>query len=594
MKIKEKFSKVIAAVVVFNLFCLALPVQTVRAALPNRVIGFKLWDSSTDTLVRQLTEGSEINLYVTPSFNIEAVVEDGGSGIGSVKFAINDVAIRTENVAPYASGGDTYPDFYPWTLAPGIYSLTATPYTKSNATGVAGDSLRVNFSVINDGEAPIITGAGDGTNYVAPVTPIIEGHSVALLNGEAFISGTQIPLNGIYELYAVDVWGNSITINFTINDIEAPLAPVHLSPADGTFITTADLQKIDWEDSVDPSAPVTYQFQSSNLQDVDVEGAFISPVYTSAWLPASEILTPGTPEGAYYWHVRAKDNQGNEGIWSEPWMITVDNTAPNFKDVEDIVTNIPKELTLEDIVDVDDSLAFNWSELTGKVKFGDLPNSTATLSATEDGVYDISVEVKDSAGNSTTKTFKFTWDATVNPVKDLYVLQGEGFVDLHWTNPDDLDLAKVKILRSIAGESTWYELAELTHGEVLYQDEAVLDGVNYLYKVVTLDELGNQAYAEVAGTPQLALVTPEPTVQNYTYGYSSNAPKEEVKGEEKEVKSDEDQNEEDQNEEARTLPAVGIGILVLLALVGIYLLYLQNPKWFGFLKKKKNNVKKLK
>src|SRR6185436_5965878 len=99
-------------------------------------------------------------------------------------------------------------------------------------------------------------------------------------------------------------------------DTTAPVSPVHVSPADGTIRTTANQTLIDWTDVTDPSSPVTYLYEASNASAVDGTGAFVSPVYQSTPLAASQIPTPGTPEGTYYWHVRAVDAVGNMSAWT--------------------------------------------------------------------------------------------------------------------------------------------------------------------------------------------------------------------------------------------------------------------------------------
>ncbi len=112
-------------------------------------------------------------------------------------------------------------------------------------------------------------------------------------------------------------------------DVTAPPVPTPLTPANNTYTTTAGQLLITWSSVVDAvSNPVTYMYQSSNSSDTDVNGAFVTPAYTSGPLSTSEIPTGGTPEGVYYWHVKAIDSLGNASAWSEAWKITVDNTAP--------------------------------------------------------------------------------------------------------------------------------------------------------------------------------------------------------------------------------------------------------------------------
>lgn len=115
-------------------------------------------------------------------------------------------------------------------------------------------------------------------------------------------------------------WSNTVHYYY---DATAPSVPVHVSPADGVYLRTVDLSLIDWKDSTDNvPGPITYQYQSA------YDSGFSSLAYTSTWLTNSQIPAGGTPEGVYYWHVRAKDSAGNVSDWSNPWIIHVDNTPP--------------------------------------------------------------------------------------------------------------------------------------------------------------------------------------------------------------------------------------------------------------------------
>jgi hypothetical protein len=142
-------------------------------------------------------------------------------------------------------------------------------------------------------------------------------------------------------------------------DTTSPTVPVIFDPANGSFLTTANLLKIDWYNSTDPgdSNPVEYQYQSFH------DSAYTSSAYLSGWFLASEIPTPGTPEGTYYLRVRARDAVGNESDWSngagDPYLVTVDNTAPAapaivFPDEGDYFTTQP---ILNDWTDVVDDLS---------------------------------------------------------------------------------------------------------------------------------------------------------------------------------------------------------------------------------------------
>ena len=108
------------------------------------VTGFELVNADTDQDIGGLYNGATLNLLSLPNINVRA--ETQPSTVGSVKFVL-DGAESIENVMPYALAGDTSGDYNPWNPSIGMHTLTATPYSASGATGTAGTSLTLSFSV---------------------------------------------------------------------------------------------------------------------------------------------------------------------------------------------------------------------------------------------------------------------------------------------------------------------------------------------------------------------------------------------------------------------------------------------------------------
>lgn len=143
-----------------------------------------------------------------------------------------------------------------------------------------------------------------------------------------------------YQIKAIDgddnvigqtdaVVDETFTCTFTVDrpdDMTPPAVPTHLSPENHSTHTSAALTMSDWTTVADDSEPVTYVYQSSLSTDTNPDGSFVSPAYTSGPLADSQIAHGGTPEGTYYWHVKAIDAEGNESDWSDYWTLTVDNT----------------------------------------------------------------------------------------------------------------------------------------------------------------------------------------------------------------------------------------------------------------------------
>ena len=106
-------------------------------------------------------------------------------------------------------------------------------------------------------------------------------------------------------------------------------APVNVSPADGAVLTSAAFDKADWTDVPnDGFPPITYLYESSNASTTNLDGSFTSPAYVSGTLAVSEIPTPGTPAGTWYWHARAVDADGNMSPWSAATKVIIDNAVP--------------------------------------------------------------------------------------------------------------------------------------------------------------------------------------------------------------------------------------------------------------------------
>jgi len=89
--------------------------------------------------------------------------------------------VRVENGSPYALAGDSSGNYYAWTPSAGSHSVTATPYAGANASGSAGASRTITFTVVDPGAAalagasassdPGTTGAEEGTAAI-PDPPV--------------------------------------------------------------------------------------------------------------------------------------------------------------------------------------------------------------------------------------------------------------------------------------------------------------------------------------------------------------------------------------------------------------------------------------
>ncbi len=121
-------------------------------AIPE-VTGFTLVNAITDTEIGPLNDGDVVNLYEigTDRLNIVANVND--AVVGSVVFDYNgEEGFSTENVAPYAIGGDRNGDFRPFIFDIGPNTITATPFSEARGGGNPGVADTINFNVITGTE----------------------------------------------------------------------------------------------------------------------------------------------------------------------------------------------------------------------------------------------------------------------------------------------------------------------------------------------------------------------------------------------------------------------------------------------------------
>ena len=107
------------------------------------VVKFYLINPATNKRLMEIKQGDDIGNG--KSINIEAVTEPGKAG--SVKFRLNGSTYSTENVAPYAMGGDSKGNFRAIDLKSGKYALQAIPYSQASAKGDAGKPLTISFTV---------------------------------------------------------------------------------------------------------------------------------------------------------------------------------------------------------------------------------------------------------------------------------------------------------------------------------------------------------------------------------------------------------------------------------------------------------------
>lgn len=111
-----------------------------------------LWNADTDTAIGPMTDGMTINFTTIGTTNISVQAVTNPAMVGGVQFALNGSDLLF----------DSGPDFYfiqddndnpvnlnvfPWSPAPGNYSITATAYGSNPPAGDNGPPVTINVTI---------------------------------------------------------------------------------------------------------------------------------------------------------------------------------------------------------------------------------------------------------------------------------------------------------------------------------------------------------------------------------------------------------------------------------------------------------------
>lgn len=611
MKIVEKLNKWIAGITALSMVLVFLP-QAANASVvvaPVATPGTGIYGSA-----QSVSLGASLETSICTYYKIGAGVWTRYTGTAIPIDAANGVSVTLQagSFVPATDCGSTSDIGGKVTMTPQVYTFDkvgpsvgiTSPADGSLVSGIVDirgtvtDTNPSTYSVgVYDSSNVLLFGTGD----LPQVSSFTDQGLPIVWNADVATEGQYtIKLNGTDK--ASNVGNDSVTVYV---DRTAPNVPTLLSPANDVAVNNLVVPlDLSWGAVTDLNGPVQYQVRSSVSSHVDINGALDVSPDTSAWQTTTSFTSAFT-EGIYYWQVRAEDRFDNISGWSEPWKITVDNTNPIVAPMADILTNVPVNLSYS-VTDPVSNLvasgvaAYKWEQVSGPGNMiFNVPGDPGTLaSADTDGTYTIRLTAWDLAGNSDSEEIQFTWDTTISPVTDLYSITGDGVVDLHWVNPTDSDFNGVIIYRSTVLGELGTEIATLDKTKSNYVDINVLNGVTYYYTVVATDLLGNQnATAQLVITPIPSVggtvLTPVSSTLLPTGGPEDSGIQESTQsqGEVKAGESDKNEDQKkDEDKNQNNLPAFGIAILVILGLVGLYLLYLQNPEsfsWLLFWKKKK-------
>ncbi len=114
-------------------------------------------------------------------------------------------------------------------------------------------------------------------------------------------------------------WGDWTTEYYFTLDTQGPSAPSLSSPTNGQVLTDG-VVLFEWSDV---SGVAVYEIM------VDNNSQFNQPEIRDGTLTTSTFFTTtALTDATYHWRVRARDEAGNWGDWSESWDFTIDTTGP--------------------------------------------------------------------------------------------------------------------------------------------------------------------------------------------------------------------------------------------------------------------------
>ena len=168
------------------------------AMFASGVTSFTLINANTDQPIsgyNPISNGAVINLATLPTTNLNIRANVGTDvTVKSVQMSLDGSsggsdANRTENAAPYAMFGDDSGDYRVWSPAPKAgykYSLTASAYTGSKATGTKINTKTISFSFID--QEPSTEGVVSFTLINANNNSPISGYNPIANNAQIDIS----------------------------------------------------------------------------------------------------------------------------------------------------------------------------------------------------------------------------------------------------------------------------------------------------------------------------------------------------------------------------------------------------------------------
>ena len=379
----------VSLVVLFAITTEAVAVaQTTQA-----VTSFSLINADTDRPVAgfdPIATGATIDLAALPTLNLNMRANTQPATVGSVRFKLDsNTNYRTDSLLPYALASETGGNYAAWTLGLGSHSVTATPYTRSGATGTAGTPLTITFFITR-----LRINAG-GAAYTEPTGKMWTADA-AFSGGSTYSTTATIAGTSLGPLYKSERYGN-----FSYN-IPVP---------NGSYTVTLLFAEIYWTSAGKRVFSVSVEGRPA-IQGLDIYAAVgtnTALVKTVTTTVANGVLNITFTSTVDYAKVSA----------IQVTLSTVANQAPVVGAGSDQGITLPtNSVTLAGTATDDglpsppDALTYGWSVVSGPgaVTLSAPTALTSVATLTTAGTYTMRLSVSDSALTSTADVH-----VTVNP-----------------------------------------------------------------------------------------------------------------------------------------------------------------------------------
>lgn len=254
----------------------------------------------------------------------------------------------------------------------------------------------------------------------------------------------------------------------------------------------------------------------------DNDSDYSSPEFLEYTTATSFALTTPLDDNSYFWRVRALDTAGNQGAWSETWVINIDTTEPNSPPVlitplNDTITQDATPSLLTDIT----AEAVEWNyQISTSDNFGTLvenvtvaSNGWTVVSPLSEGRYFWRVRVGDSSDNwgSWSAIWTFTIDTTdpiISGPVDFAFSEGATGYNISWVITETNLYTYEVYLNDVVVDSGLLTL----DGDTLSISVDGLSVGSYNYTVVVTDSAGNFAVDTVIVTVNIFISEFIPTV----------------------------------------------------------------------------------